>query len=125
MRILTAFGFALALLLSPSLAAAEGGKCDKPVSEMTPDEYVDCVSVGGVKTLIPAAPQDDGAGRSFESGAPQAAGRGVTAAGASEGEACNKAKARAGGNGRGSCTCSQKSAGRYECTIATANVIGD
>ncbi len=124
MRILTAFVFAL--FLSP-LAAAQASQpnCDKAPSEMTPDEYVACVSVGGAKTMIPAAPVQENSGKSFESGAPQAAGRGVTASGATEGEACNKAKARAGGTARGSCNCSQKSAGRYECTIATANVISD
>ena len=118
MRYLTAF--ALALLLAP--AALAEGKCDKPASEMTPDEYVECVSIGGVKALAPAAAAPRAA-QPLGGEAPQAAGRGVTAAGTSEADACSKAKARAGANARGSCNCSQKSGGRYECTIATANIL--
>lgn len=120
MRHLTAFAFAL--LLIPAAAAA--GRCDKPVGEMTPDEYVDCVSIGGVKDLTPAAPAPS-AGRNYGSDAPKAAGRGVTAAGTTESEACTRAKARAGGNARGNCACSQKSAGRFECTVATAATVND
>ena len=118
MRNLTVFAFVL--LLAP--AALAQGKCDKPASEMTPDEYVECVSIGGVKNLAPAssAPQSGGA---LAGDAPQAAGRGVTAAGSSESDACSKAKARAGGNARGECNCSPKSAGRYDCTIPTANIL--
>ncbi len=120
MRILTAFVFAC-LFAAPALAQAD---CSKPAAEMTPDEYVECVSVGGVKTMIPAAPAPvEGADRAYSGDAPRAAGRGVTAAGTSEADACSKAKARAGGNARGSCNCSQKSAGRYECTIPTANIL--
>jgi len=118
MRNLTAIAFAL-LLLPAALAE---GKCEKPASEMTPDEYVECVSIGGVKTLAPA-PAEPRAAPAYGGDAPQAAGRGVTAAGTSEADACSKAKARAGGNARGSCNCSQKSAARYECTIATANIL--
>lgn len=115
MRILTAFAFAL--FLAP--AALAEGKCDKPVADMTPDEYVECVSIGGTKALTPTAvaPSD---GKSYESGTPQAAGRGITAVGSSESDACSKAKARAGNTSRGDCSCSQKSAGRVECSVATA-----
>jgi len=124
MRNLTALLLAL-FLIPPAAAQAQQPNCDKPAAEMTPDEYVACVSVGGVKNLTPSASPAPSSGQSYAGGAPQAAGRGVTAAGTSEGNACSKAKARAGGNARGSCNCSQKSEGRYECTIATANVIGD
>lgn len=120
MRHLTAFVFAC-LLAAPAWAQAD---CSKPPAEMTPDEYVECVSVGGVKTMIPATPAPTaGSGRTYGGEAPQAAGRGVTAAGTSQADACSKAKARAGGNARGNCNCSQKSGGRYECTIATANIL--
>lgn len=125
MRILTASAFAILVsaLLSVPAATAQG-RCDKPAAEMTPDEYVECVSVGGAKNLTPPA-ATTGGGRSYGSDAPKAAGRGVTAAGTTESDACSRAKARAGGNARGNCSCSQKSAGRFECTVATANTVND
>jgi hypothetical protein len=121
MRILTAFVFVC--LFSPlALAQAAQPDCNKPAAEMTPDEYVACVSVGGVKALAPQQ-VETGDGKTYQSGAPTAAGRGVTAAGTSEADACSKAKSRAGGTARGSCSCSQKSAGRFECTVPTANIL--
>jgi len=74
-----------------------------------------------VKTLAPAA-VETAPGQTYASGTPQVAGRGITAVGTSEGDACSKAKARAGGTARGDCNCSQKSAGRFECTVATAAI---
>jgi hypothetical protein len=120
MRILTAFAFAL--FLTP--LAAAGTDCSKAPADMTPDEYIECVSLGGVKTLAPApvTPSDT---KSYNAGTPQAAGRGTTAVGSSESDACSKAKARAGSSARGSCSCSQKSAGRFECSVATAAIYGD
>lgn len=123
MRILSAIALAAACLFAPA-ALAQSSACDKPVAEMTPDEYVTCVSIGGVKALAPA-PVETSSITPSGGDAPLAAGRGVTAAGTSESDACSKAKARAGGTARGSCNCSQKSSGRYECTVATANVIGN
>lgn len=121
MRILTAFAFAL--LFAP-LAAAQASQpdCNKAPSEMTPDEYVACVSVGGVKNLTPSAPADAAGGEVTysSSNAPTGAGRGVRGVASSESAACSQAKAKAGGNARGSCSCTQVSGGRYECTVPTA-----
>ncbi len=121
MRILTAFAFAV-LLIPAALAEAD---CSKPQSDMTPDEYVACVSVAGAKTLAPAEAASPSGGKTYSAGAPTGAGRGATGVGTSESQACSQAKARAGGNARGDCKCSQKSAGRFECTIATANIVRD
>lgn len=121
MRILAAFALA-ALLVPAALAETD---CQKPPSEMTPDEYVACVSVAGAKTLAPAGPVASGGGASYGAGTPTGAGRGATGVGTSEGQACSQAKAKAGGNARGDCNCSQKSASRYECTVATANIVSD
>lgn len=121
MRYLTAFAFAL--FLAPGAMAQ--GACDKPVADMTPDEYVSCVSVTGAKKLMDVQPPPPSSNPGYSEGAPMGAGRGVTAAGTSESDACTKAKARAGNTARGSCNCSQKSAGRFECTVATAAVQRD
>lgn len=125
MRILTAFAFSLFFLTFPATASAADAACDKPQAEMTPDEYVACVSVGGAKEMMRQEAPPPRSASGFSDGAPSGAGRGVTAAGTSEADACSKAKARAGNTARGSCNCSQKSSSRYECTIATAAVVRD
>jgi hypothetical protein len=108
---------ALALLTGPAFAQPD---CAKPQSEMTPDEYVACVSLGGVMGQM----QSEGRGGTSEGSAVSdpsrralGAGRGVSATASSRDAACARATARAGGRAIGGCQCSGEGSGRVTCTI--------
>ncbi len=99
----------LVLLTGPAAFAQGEPDCAKPTSEMTSEEYVSCVSLGGVKQQMETMPGTGGS-RVRAGETPLGAGRGASAAASTRNDACARAKARAGANARGSCQCSQKSA---------------